>query len=109
MHSSPPHHQADHPALVVQRVVHLLLLAALRGLGVVGAQKVKDERDRIAQRFHRFVSLAGHPKENNTQPKGYWAIRTGHSRLFGMKTGCVSTKSSKAESAVKKEKRQEGL
>lgn len=44
MHGCPAHHQADHPALVVERVVHPLLLAALRGLGVVGARKVKDER-----------------------------------------------------------------
>lgn len=52
MHSSPLHHQADHPALVVQHVVHPLLLAALRGLGVVGAQRVKDESNRRRQRFH---------------------------------------------------------
>lgn len=42
MHGGPLHRQADHPALVVERVVYPLLLTALRGLGVVGARRVKD-------------------------------------------------------------------
>ena len=50
MHVCPLHHQADHPALVVERVVHPLLFAALRGLGVVGAQRVKDGCNRRGQR-----------------------------------------------------------
>lgn len=50
VHGGPLHHQADHPALVVERVVHLLLFAALRGLGVVGARRVKDDSARRGQR-----------------------------------------------------------
>lgn len=62
----PLHHQADHPALVVERVVHPLLLAALRGLGVVGARGVKVEQQK------RTDGPFG-------QLRGYWAMRTGHS------------------------------
>lgn len=46
MHGGPLHHQADHPALVVERVVLPLLFAALRGLGMVGARGVKDGSQR---------------------------------------------------------------
>lgn len=76
MHGGPLHHQADHPALVVERVVHPLLFAALRGLGVVGARRVKDESKRRGQ---RSILLTGRQKGQNVQLKGYWAIRTGHS------------------------------
>lgn len=54
MHGGPLHHQADHPALVVERVVHPLLLAALRGLGVVGARRVKDGCNQRGQIYSTF-------------------------------------------------------
>lgn len=83
MYSSPLNHQADHPALVVECVVQLLLLRALRGLRMVGAQqlKIKNNVSRAEQEggfFHRggkehFTTLG------SVVLKGYWAINTGHS------------------------------
>lgn len=41
MHCGPLHHQADHPALVVQHVIQFFLFGALQGLGMIGAQQLK--------------------------------------------------------------------
>lgn len=43
MNSSPLHDHADDSAFVVQRVVQLLLLRALGGLGMVAANQFKDQ------------------------------------------------------------------
>lgn len=48
--------------------------------------------------FHRDAN------KHSTAAKGYWASNTGHSWLFGMKTQCMSTKSSRAESVAEKKK-----
>lgn len=57
MYSSPLHHQADHPALVVQCVVPLFLLTAPRGLGMVGAQQLKIKQMKAEHRNEVFVII----------------------------------------------------